>query len=187
MNNSDFSDDDDDYVSKSQVKRECDALQKLGERLLALKPAELEKMILPEKLAAAIYEGRRLQSRGALKRQRQYIGKLMREVDSEHIEKQLALIQHRHDLNTAHTKQIERWRDRLLDGDNKVVTELIEAYPDIDRQHINQLVRQSKREQAADKPPASARKLYRYLREISEQQIIASELDTDESQDKSAD
>jgi ribosome-associated protein len=174
---------DDDYISKSQVKRECDALQKLGEQLLQLKPSELEKITLPEKLATAVHEGRRLQARGALKRQRQYIGKLMREVDSENIKKQLSLIQHQHDYNIARAKQTERWRDRLLSGDNQAVTELIDAYPDIDRQHINQLVRLSKREQEAGKPPAAARKLYKYLHEISEQQVLASGLSDTEDQE----
>jgi ribosome-associated protein len=168
---------DPDYISKSQIKRECDALQKLGEQLLELQQSELDKIVLPEKLAAAIIEGRKLQARGALKRQRQYIGKLMREVDSKSIEKQLALIQHQHDFNIARSKQTEQWRDRLLSGDNQAVTELIDAYPDIDRQHVNQLVRQSKREQEADKPPASARKLYKYLHQISEQQALASVAD----------
>jgi ribosome-associated protein len=176
---------DPDYISKSQVKRECDALQKLGEQLLELKPSELEKIVLPDKLAAAIAEGRRLQARGALKRQRQYIGKLMREVDGDSIEKQLSLIQHQHDFNIARGKQTERWRDRLLSGDNQVVTELIDAYPDIDRQHINQLVRQSKREQEAGKPPASARKLYKYLHEISEQQVLASAISETKDQESS--
>lgn len=173
---------DPDYVSKSQIKRECDALQKIGEQLLQLRPSELEKIELPEKLAAAVAEGRRLQARGALKRQRQYIGKLMREVDSENIVKQLALIQHQHDSSNALNKQTERWRDRLLSGDNQVITELIDAYPNIDRQHINQLVRLSKNEQDANKPPASARKLYKYLHEISEQQVLATA--SNESKDK---
>lgn len=175
MNNkTDSNDEDDDFISKSQVKRECDALQKLGEQLLQLRPSELEKIDLPDRLAAAITEGQRLQARGALKRQRQYIGKVMREVDSDNIIKQLELIQHQHDFNTARSKQTERWRDRLLSGDNQVVTELIDAYPNIDRQHINQLVRLSKRELEANKPPASARKLYKYINEISEQQELAS-------------
>ncbi len=164
----------DDYVSKSQIKRECDALQKLGEQLLQLKSAELDKINLPEKLASAIREGRKLKARGALKRQRQYIGKLMREADSENIEKQLSLIQHLHDFNVTRAKQTERWRDRLLSDDNQVVTELIDTYPDIDRQHINQLVRLSKREQEAGKPPAAARKLYKYLHDISKQKMLAS-------------
>jgi len=176
---------DPDYISKSQVKRECDALQKLGEQLLELKPSELEKIALPEKLSAAIAEGKRLQARGALKRQRQYIGKLMREVDAECIEKQLALIQHQHDFNIARGKQTERWRDRLLSGDNHVLGELIDAYPDIDRQHINQLVRQSKREHDAGKPPTSARKLYKYLHQVSEQQTLATAMSKTLDQEKS--
>lgn len=172
--NSEENNDDDDYISKSQVKRECDALQKLGEQLLQLKTAELDKIHLPDNLAAAIHEGKRLKARGALKRQRQYIGKLMRDIDSEAVLQQLALLQQQHDSHTAHAKQTERWRDRLLNGDNQVVTELIDLYPNIDRQQINQLVRASKHEQEKEKPPVSARKLYKYLYEISEQQLLAS-------------
>ena len=165
--------DDDDYVSKSQVKRECDALRKLGEDLLNLQQSELDKIQLPEALANAINEGRKLSARGALKRQRQYIGKLMRNVDSESIERQLAVIKHQHDSSAVRFKQTEQWRDRLVSGDNRAVTELIEMYPDIDRQYINQLVRASKREQEAGKPPAAARKLFKYLHSLSDQLALA--------------
>ncbi len=170
----DYQQEDDDYVSKSQVKRECDALRKLGEQLLNLQQSELDKIELPEALANAINEGRKLSARGAIKRQRQYIGKLMRNVDSESIEKQLAVIKHQHDSSAVRFKQTEQWRDRLLSGDNRVVTELIDMYPDIDRQTINQLVRASKRELDAGKPPASARKLFKYLHTLSDQQALAS-------------
>ncbi len=168
-----MSDDEDDFgPSKSQRKRECDAAQKLGEELLTLRSSDLNSFDLPEELKTALHSALKLKSRSALKRQRQYIGKLMRTADSESIAKQLAYIKHKNDFNTARLKRIEQWRDRLLGDDKDVdektaISELITTFPDIDRQHINQLVRQAKYELAQNKPPAAARKLYKYLRELT--------------------
>ena len=85
--------------SKSARKREAHALQKLGERLITLKDAELAQLPLPEVLVEAIHEARRLKQRGALHRQRQYIGKLMREVELEPLEAALAAITDRHNAH----------------------------------------------------------------------------------------
>lgn len=154
--------------SKSQVKRECDALQKLGEELIALKADELNKLSLPENLNEAVQTARRLQARGGLKRQRQYIGKIMRQIDHAAIAQQLETIKHQHDTNTAAFRKLESWRDRLLTDDKSALSEIIESHPDIDRQHINQLVRQAKRELQQEKPPAAARKLFKYLSSLEE-------------------
>ncbi|MCW8924118.1 MAG: DUF615 domain-containing protein [Gammaproteobacteria bacterium] len=159
---------EDDLPSKSQEKRDCDALKKLGEELITLKQEELDSMDLPEELVDAVNTARKIKSRIGLKRQRQYIGKIMRQVDSDAIKKQYEQIKHRHDTNTTQFRKIERWRDQLLADNKAVLTEIIDAHPDIDRQHINQLVRQAKREQQQEKPPTSARKLFRYLRELQE-------------------
>lgn len=155
--------------SKSQLKRESEALQKLGEELLSLRSSDLDSMDLPDSLAEAVHTARKIRSRGGLKRQRQFIGKVMRQIDSESIEKQLAIIKHKHDTNTVAFRRIEQWRDRLLENDKSALTEIINAHPDIDRQHINQLVHKALREQAKNKPPAAARKLFKYLRDIEEQ------------------
>ncbi len=152
--------------SKSQVKRECDALQKLGEDLIGMKQSELDALNLPEVLDDALRTARKIQSRGGLKRQRQYIGKIMRQIDSEELKKQVEHLQHSHDTNSAHFRKIERWRDRLLEEDKAALSEIIDAYPQIDRQHINQLIRQAKRERLQEKPPTSARKLFKYLRDL---------------------
>ncbi|MDA3870590.1 MAG: DUF615 domain-containing protein [Gammaproteobacteria bacterium] len=152
--------------SKSQVKRECDALQKLGEDLIDMKQSELDALNLPEILYDALRTARKIQSRGGLKRQRQYIGKIMRQIDSEELKRQVEHLQHRHDTNSAHVRKIERWRDRLLENDKTALSEIIDAYPQIDRQHVNQLIRQAKRELLQEKPPTSARKLFKYLRDL---------------------
>lgn len=158
--------DDDLPPSKSQVKRECDALQKLGEDLIDMKQSELDALNLPEILDDALRTARKIQSRGGLKRQRQYIGKIMRQIDSEELKRQVENLQHRHDTNSAHFRKIERWRDRLLEDDKTALSEIIDIYPEIDRQHINQLIRQAKRELLQEKPPTSARKLFKYLRDL---------------------
>ena len=75
--------------SKSARKRAAHALQKLGERLVRMKPAEVAALPLPELLAEAIEEARRLRARGALARQYQYIGKLMRDIDVAELERAL--------------------------------------------------------------------------------------------------
>ena len=154
--------------SKSQLKRESDALQKIGEELLSLNSSDLDSMNLPDTLDEAVRTARKIQSRGGLKRQRQLIGKIMRQIDSEPVARQLAIIKHKHDTNTVEFRRVEQWRDRLLANDKTALTEIINNHPDIDRQHINQLVRQALREQKQDKPPASARKLFKYLRDIEE-------------------
>jgi len=83
-------DDLDERPSRSARKRAAENLQKLGVRLVGLRDAELQALVLPEELLAAIHEARRLRARPAIARQRQYIGRLMREVDPEPIERALA-------------------------------------------------------------------------------------------------
>jgi ribosome-associated protein len=163
----------DEPPSKSQRKRECDGLQKTGERLLALKPDELALINLPVDLAEALQQAQRIKSRGAMKRQRQYLGKLMRAVDSEAIEKQLDAVVHRNDINTARFRKIEKWRDRLLEHDNKVLDEITAVHMYVDRQHIHNLIRQADRESDQNKAPAASRKLFRYLRDtVTETDIL---------------
>ena len=154
--------------SKSQEKRDCDALKKLGDELVTLKQEDLDTLSLPDTLLDALREARKIQSRSGLKRQRQYIGKIMRQIDSDEIKKQLEQIRHKHDTNTVQFRKIEQWRDRLLLDDKTALSEIIDIHPEIDRQHINQLIRQAKREQQQEKPPAAARKLFKYLRDLSE-------------------
>ncbi len=76
--------------SKSARKREHLALQKLGEELITLKPLELDKLTLDDDLHAAVIEARQIKAHGALRRQKQYIGKLMRRVDPELLRNQIA-------------------------------------------------------------------------------------------------
>ena len=156
--------------NKTQLKVECDEMQKIGDELIELKIDDLDKVELPEDLEKAIHDARKITSKSGLKRQRQFIGKLIRSLDYEAISKQLNKVKHSHDTGTASFKKTEQLRDKLLIDGNDAVTEVINIYPNIDRQHINQLVRQALLEKKNEKPPAAARKLFKYLREMEEKQ-----------------
>ena len=170
-NNQEEQDDDFDYgPSKSEIKRECNHLLDIGEEILKLTTEDRHSLDLPEDVEAAVTTTLKIKSRSGLKRQRQYIGKLLRSVDGEIIEAKLKKIQHRHDTNTAQFKRLEKWRDRLIDNDKESLNQVITHFPDIDRQHINQLIRAAQQEKKHDKAPAAARKLFKYLRELEESQ-----------------
>lgn len=154
--------------SKSQVKRDCDHLVDLGEEILKLKTEELNSLDLPDELNEAVTTALKIKSRSGLKRQRLYIGKLLRSLDNEVIEAQVKKIQHQHDTNTAQFKRLERWRDSLINNDKDTLNEVISHFPGIDRQHINQLIRAAHQELKQDKAPAASRKLFKYLRELEE-------------------
>lgn len=154
--------------SKSQRKRDAEALQKLGEELIALKSSDLAQFDLPENLLNALQLARSITSHGGLKRQRQYIGKVMRSIDATHVIQKLEELRRKHEINSSHFKQLEHWRDRILAEGNTAIDELLNEYPQADRQMLRQLHRNSQKEQQAGKPPAAARQLFKYLRQLAE-------------------
>lgn len=154
-------------VSKSQIKRELDALKALGRDLIALTPGELAKLDLDEDLHDALLLAQGLQ-KGALKRQTGFIGGLIANRDFEALRKQLdALKQPQREATQKH-HQLEHWRDRLLAGDAEVMTALHNQFAEFDGQHVRQLVRNAKRETEKNQPPKSARLLFKYLQQLSD-------------------
>lgn len=154
--------------SKTQVKKEMQELQDMGVRLTKLKPAQLAQLNLDDKLAAAIDETKRIKKHEALRRHYQYLGRLMRAVDSEPIRAFLTQLDEGNKRSSIRAQQLEALRDQLLDNQAEAFNQLIEQHPDINRQLIRQLIRNAQKEAATGKPPASARKLFRYLREATE-------------------
>jgi ribosome-associated protein len=157
-----------DGPSKSQLKRDSQALQDMGSQLVDMPEGKLQKFDLPENLRDAIYEARRLKSREAKRRHLQYIGKLMRTVDIDLIIHTLEKMDHQSQTYRQHFAQLEGWRDRLINQGSPAIEDFIQHYPQADRQQLRNLQRQANREKESNKPPAAARKLFTYLREISE-------------------
>ena len=165
---SDYLDDFSEEKSKTQVKRELHALVDLGERLTTLKPDLLNRLPLTDGLRRALADVPKHTANIARKRHILFIGKLMRDQDIDAI---LTLI----DQLDASTRQynerfhgLERWRDRLLGGDDAVLDSFVGDYPEADRQHLRQLIRQAQHEAAQSKPPAASRKIFKYIRELDE-------------------
>lgn len=153
--------------SRTQLKKEAAALQKMGEKLVTLSPDQLKRMELPAALMDAVRTVRTMKSRGARRRQMQYIGTIMRSVDVEPIEQALLEIEQGAYRQAREFHRIEAWRDQLVAGNDDAVNEILEAFPAADRQRLGQLARSARREKEKNAPPKSARNLFRYLKELA--------------------
>ena len=156
---------EEERLSKSARKREAAALQELGVQLSALPDQEIKALDLPDSLFVALRDLRRLPSHGAQVRQRQYIGKLMRNIDPEPVLAKLAERKQRHDLEIRSFQQIERWRDRLL-SEPAAAAELLQEYPRADRATLIKLLDKAERERLEQRSPAGARELFAFLRQL---------------------
>jgi len=155
--------------SRSQIKRDMEALQELGKRITELRPDQQAQVPMDERLANAVAEMRRISAHGARKRQLQFIGKLMRTADADAIREVIERFDSASSVHNQHFHALEQWRERLIAGGNDDLQRYIEAHPQADIQHLRQLVRNAQKERKEEKPPVHARKLFRYLREVSEQ------------------
>jgi ribosome-associated protein len=152
-------------LSKSARKRDAASLQELGVKLSALPDQEIKALDLPDNLFVALRDLRRLPSHGAQIRQRQYIGKLMRDIDPEPVLAKLAERKQRHDLEIRHFQQIERWRDRLL-SEPSGLDELLREYPHADRAALAKLLEKADKERREQRSPVGARELFAFLRQL---------------------
>jgi ribosome-associated protein len=156
-------------ASKSRRKRDMTKLQRLGEALLDFDERSLTQLGIPEGLRDAVRAARRMTAHGARRRQLQYIGKLMRSVDSALIEAAIHARRHQQLARSREFHRLEELRDALLAGDDAGIAAVLVQFPRADRQHLRRLARNARREQAAHQPPQAARRLFRYLRELQEQ------------------
>jgi ribosome-associated protein len=151
--------------SKSQRKRDMQRLQQLGAQLADLGPEQWTRLPLEDGLRDALEELRRIPSREARRRQLQFIGRLMRDADATAIAAALERLQQAGLAQVRRLHQLEEWRDRLLAEGDAAVTELLAEHPQLVAQTLRQLTRNARREQDRGQPPATARKLFRYLRD----------------------
>ncbi|WP_404356402.1 ribosome biogenesis factor YjgA [Methylotuvimicrobium sp. KM1] len=154
--------------NKTQIKRDIAVLFELGEELVALSAAQLSTLDLPEGLHKAVIGATGMPPKGARKRQMKFICGLLRKLDVDPITEKLARIKNQSAHATREHHKIERWRDRLISEGQDALTELIDEYPQTDRQLLRQLMRSAQKEAAEARPPKSSRELYRYLKELFE-------------------
>jgi len=145
-------------TSKTDAKRESEELQELGEALLALRADLFKPLPLPDKLADALADAKRITNFEGKRRQMQFIGKLMRHLDEDTLQAvrhALELQRLGHSYDTEQLHMAEQWRDRLIESDD-AVQEWISQYPGTDTQQLRALVRQARKDAVpADKAAVS--------------------------------
>lgn len=165
----DKNDDDEEiiWVSKSEIKRDAEALKDLGTELVELGKNALEKISLDEDLLAAVELAQKIKKEGR-RRQIQLIGKMLRARDVEPIQTALDKLKNRHNQQVSLFHKLELLRDRLVEEGDDAIPTVLELYPDADRQQLRSLVRNAQKEKAGNKPPKSFRQIFQYLRELAE-------------------
>ena len=155
--------------SRSQNRRDALEVLALGERLVSLTEAQLSKLPVPESLLPHIRECKRITAQIAHKRQLQYLAKQMRREDDEVLDAIRDALDEKGDAarrEIAAMHRIETWRERLLEGGDAALAELLDEHPDADRQVLRRLVRNTLEERKRNKPPRAFRELYRELRDL---------------------
>jgi ribosome-associated protein len=152
-------------VSKTQRKREMHELQDIGEQLVGLPLVRLRELALPEPLLDAVMAARNISKFGALRRQMQYIGRLMRTVDIDPLRFQLDAWNGKSAEHTAWLHRVELWRDRLID-DEAALGQFIALHAGADAQHLRSLIRSAIQEKIEGRPPRAYRALFQLVRGI---------------------
>ena len=147
--NTDEDDDEIIWVSKSEIKRDAEALKDLGTELVELGKNALERIPLDEDLRAAVELAQKIKKEGR-RRQLQLIGK------------------NRHNQQVSLFHKLEALRDRLVEEGDDAIPSILALYPEADRQQLRSLVRNAQKEKAANKPPKAYRQIFQYLRDLAE-------------------
>ena len=167
--NEPYTENDSPEVSKSQLKREANELLDLAKTLIAMPEARLKRMPLDEDLREEVEFARSIRAHGARKRQLMTVGKMLRKRDNEKLLNAVNDIDQKNRQMNARFHHIEAWRDRLVEGGDQELSELLEQYSGINVQTLRQMIRNAQKEAKLGKPPAAARKLFKLLREADQQ------------------
>jgi ribosome-associated protein len=178
-----------DRPSKSELKRQMTALQKMGQELVDSARDRVKRVPMPEDVRDAILECQTITNHEGRRRQMQFVGKKMRTLD----EAEVALIQKTIDSwkgasksETAAMHSLERKREKLLTKD-EALTELMAENPELDVQHLRTLIRNARKEQAENKPPKAYREIFQILKDIQKKKNAATASEDDAENDDESD
>jgi ribosome-associated protein len=156
---------EDDFISKTRRKRQMTELQQLGAALVRLSPEELARVEMPESLRDAVMECRRFTKHEAVRRQMQYIGRIMRDLDAGPIADQVAQMHAPSRAQTAVFHRAEEWRTEIL-ADADAVARFVEEFPEADPHRLRSLAASAHEERAAGKGPKRFRELFHAINKI---------------------
>jgi ribosome-associated protein len=178
-----------DRPSKSELKRQSNELQKLGEQLIDEARDRVKRVPMPEEVRDAILTCQTITNHEGRRRQLQYVGKMMRTLNEEEV----AIIQRTIEswkgaskAETASLHALERLRDKLLADDN-ALTPLLADYPQLNAQQLRTLIRNARKEQAENKPPKAYREIFQILKDLAKKPTGAAAPDTDPDADEGED
>lgn len=159
-------DDDDDYISKTSIKKASLRAQELGAQLVQLSASQLEKMaLIDEELLDAIRASKKIKPKTeAYRRHAQFIGKLMRQQNIDAIEQRLNSVLNKDNTEAAKIQLVEKIRDNLIAQGDAGVHELLTEHPQLDRQKLRHLVRSAAKEPDKDGEAKFTKELFQYLR-----------------------
>ena len=175
--------------SKSEMKRQVNALQELGEQLVNEPRDRVKRVPMPEDVREAILEAQTITNHEGRRRQLQFVGKKMRTLD----EAEVAAIKQVIDswkgaskAETAALHALERRREKLL-ADDQALTNLLAEHPGLDAQHLRTLIRNARKEQAESKPPKAYREIYQILKQLEADKKKAANAGAEDDEDVEAD
>jgi len=157
-----------EFQSRTQIKLAAQAVVDLGLQLSEMTLNEIKKLALPAKVEEAVIMLKNLDKGPALKRQRLFVGKLLRQ--NEHfiveIKEKLAEKELKAKQQNAYFHQLEKWRDRLVEEGDTALTPFMEKFPHADRQQLRQWIRNAQKELETKKPPKASREIFKYLKAL---------------------
>lgn len=190
-----FEEDMDDEVehyairpNKTQIKKQIGVVLAMAEEICELAPPLIAEFNLPDNIETALLDAGKMGNNSARKRLLKYITSQLRNLDTEAVQEKLDRMKSKSVHAVREHHQAERWRDQLLaDTSNQQLTAFLNEYPDAESQHIRQLQRNAQKELKEEKPPKSARLLYKYLKDLiadpsyqTDYEVIESEADDED-------
>lgn len=158
-----------EFESRTDIKKAATAVTDLGEKLCDLPVQTIKSFDLPHDFLEAVLIYKKLDKGPAIKRQKAYIGKMLRKDEPliVQIKERFQQIENESQLQKAYFHRLEKWRDRLVSEGDDVLNELMQVQPDADRTQLRQWIRSAQIEAKQEKPPKSARAIFQYLKDLS--------------------
>lgn len=155
-----------EFESRTDIKKAAQAVTEMGEQLAELSETALKKMALPEELLNALLLMKEMKNGPAIKRQKLFIGKLLRKNEPliVEIKARLFAMEQQAKQQNAHFHRLEQWRDRLVTEGDEALNELMAEYTQADRSQLRQWIRNAQKEAEQNKPPKASRAIFQYLK-----------------------
>ncbi|MDP2560710.1 ribosome biogenesis factor YjgA [Psychrobium sp. 1_MG-2023] len=160
----------DDWVSRSELKRQAEDYHSLGRTIMALSDSQRASLPMSDELQAAVTLANRIRhTKEGFRRQMQLVAKVLRNSDVDGIRTAIEQFKHRDKRADLESVKLEKLRDRIIKQGDSAVNEFLEQHPSADRQKLRQLTRQAAKEVKAEKPAKSFKELFKYIKSFNEQ------------------